>query len=78
MILDTESTIQEALNTAMKGRTTLVIAHRLSTLAHLSRIIVLKDGQIIEDGALEDLIRQGGHFAYLWTLQAGGFLPEKV
>ncbi|HNQ92500.1 MAG TPA: ABC transporter ATP-binding protein [Alphaproteobacteria bacterium] len=75
---DTEHTIQEALGTAMKGRTTLVIAHRLSTLAHLDRLVVLKDGQIIEDGTLEDLIAAGGHFAYLWNLQAGGFLPEKL
>lgn len=75
---DTEHTIQDALGTAMKGRTTLVIAHRLSTLAHLDRLVVLKDGQIIEDGTLEELIAHGGHFAYLWNLQAGGFLPEKL
>jgi ATP-binding cassette subfamily B protein len=75
---DTERLIQAALDTAMEGRTTLVVAHRLSTLAHLDRIIVMKDGKIIEDGNLQDLIALNGHFAYLWNLQAGGFLPEKV
>lgn len=75
---DTERLIQKALDTAMEGRTTIVVAHRLSTLAHLDRIIVMRDGLIIEDGNLESLIAQNGHFAYLWNLQAGGFLPEKV
>lgn len=75
---DTERLIQTALDNAMAGRTTLVVAHRLSTLAHLDRIIVMKDGEIIEDGTLQELIEKNGHFAYLWNLQAGGFLPEKV
>lgn len=75
---DTERMIQQALDTAMEGRTTMVVAHRLSTLAHLDRIIVMKGGQIVEDGNLQSLIAQNGHFAYLWNLQAGGFLPEKV
>lgn len=75
---DTERSIQSALNTAMEGRTTLVIAHRLSTLVHLDRLIVMKDGQIAEDGTLDELIAKNGHFAYLWNLQAGGFLPEKL
>lgn len=75
---DTERMIQTALDTAMEGRTTIVVAHRLSTLAHLDRIIVMKGGQIIEDGNLQSLIAANGHFAYLWNLQAGGFLPEKL
>ena len=75
---DTEHAIQKGLDVAMSGRTTLVIAHRLSTLAHLDRLIVLKDGKIVEDGTLQELMAQNGHFAYLWNLQAGGFLPEKV
>lgn len=75
---DTERLIQTALDAAMEGRTTIVVAHRLSTLAHLDRIIVMKGGQIIEDGNLQSLIAQNGHFAYLWNLQAGGFLPEKL
>lgn len=75
---DTERLIQAALDTAMEGRTTIVVAHRLSTLAHLDRIIVMKGGKIIEDGNLQSLIAENGHFAYLWNLQAGGFLPEKL
>lgn len=75
---DTERLIQSGLDAAMEGRTTIVVAHRLSTLAHLDRIIVMKDGMIIEDGNLQSLIAQNGHFAYLWNLQAGGFLPEKL
>lgn len=75
---ETERQIQSALEVAMKDRTTLVVAHRLSTLAHLDRILVMKDGQIIEDGNLQQLIEKDGHFAYLWNLQAGGFLPEKL
>lgn len=75
---DTERLIQMALDTAMDGRTTIVIAHRLSTLAHLDRIIVMKDGHIVEDGTLSELIAAKGHFSYLWNLQAGGFLPEKL
>lgn len=75
---DTERHIQSALDTAMEGRTTIVVAHRLSTLAHLDRIIVMKDGAIIEDGTLAELMSLNGHFAYLWNLQAGGFLPDKL
>lgn len=75
---DTERLIQSALNKAMEGRTTIVVAHRLSTLAHLDRIIVMKDGMIVEDGDLQELIAAGGHFAHLWNLQAGGFLPERA
>lgn len=75
---DTERLIQSALVTAMKGRTTMVIAHRLSTLARLDRLIVLKGGVIVEDGTLDELISKGGHFAYLWNLQAGGFLPKNI
>src|SRR3990167_2957902 len=58
---DTERLIQSALDAAMEGRTTIVVAHRLSTLAHLDRIIVMKDGMIIEDGNLQSLIAQNGH-----------------
>lgn len=75
---DTERLIQTALDAAMEGRTTIVVAHRLSTLAHLDRIIVMRDGDVIEDGTLPQLIAANGHFAYLWNLQAGGFLPEKL
>ncbi len=72
----TEKEIQDAMDLAMRGRTTLVIAHRLSTLAHLDRIIVMNSGQIMEDGTFETLREGNGIFAKLWNMQAGGFLPS--
>ena len=72
----TEQHIQRAMHTAMEGRTTIVIAHRLSTLSHMDRIIVLEKGEIVEDGGFTELMSAGGTFARLWALQAGGFLPE--
>jgi ATP-binding cassette subfamily B protein len=76
--LDSESEryIQQSLEVLMKGRTVLVIAHRLSTIAHLDRILVFDQGRIIEDGSHDDLLRKDGLYARLWTMQAGGFLPE--
>jgi ATP-binding cassette subfamily B protein len=62
----------------MEGRTTLVIAHRLSTLAHLDRLVVLKDGRVEEEGTLAELLAHKGHFEELWRCQADGFLPEKL
>jgi ATP-binding cassette subfamily B protein len=71
--LDTESEklIQEALSRLMKGRTSIVIAHRLSTVAELDRIIVLDDGEIIEDDTHANLIAEGGIYASLWNRQTG-------
>jgi ATP-binding cassette subfamily B protein len=71
--LDTESEklIQEALSRLMKGRTSIVIAHRLSTVAELDRIIVLDDGEIIEDDTHANLIAEGGIYAKLWNRQTG-------
>ena len=71
--LDTESErlIQGALYNLMQGRTTIVIAHRLSTVAGLDRILVLDDGKIIEDDTHANLIRQNGKYASLWNKQTG-------
>jgi ATP-binding cassette subfamily B protein len=71
--LDTESEklIQDALANLMNGRTSLVIAHRLSTVANLDRIIVLDDGKIIEDGPHAELLARGGKYAKLWNRQTG-------
>ena len=63
----TETLIQEGLDAIMKGRTSIVIAHRLSTVRHADRIIVLKKGQIIEEGNHEELLRRGGHYAELYN-----------
>jgi len=72
----TENYIQEALSLLMQNKTTLVIAHRLSTLSKMDRILVFDNGQIIEDGTHEVLVTKRGHYARMWQMQAGGFLPE--
>lgn len=72
----TEKIIQKSLDDLMKNRTTLVIAHRLSTLSHLDRILVFDQGKIVEDGTTEALLQKNGYFARLWNMQADGFLPD--
>ena len=76
--LDSESEIliQDALWKLMEGRTAIVIAHRLSTIQKMDRIIVMEDGEIIEQGTHKELIRQNGTYASLWSHQSGGFLDE--
>ncbi len=76
--LDSESevAIQRALESLMEGRTVMAIAHRLSTLRKMDRIIVLEGGQIVEDGTHESLSRAGGVYQRLWEHQAGGFLQD--
>lgn len=77
--LDSESehAIQQALTDIMVGKTVIAIAHRLSTLRQMDRILVLEAGKIIEDGTHDQLInRKNGHYARLWQMQSGGFLPD--
>jgi ATP-binding cassette subfamily B protein len=62
---DSEEAIREALNRLMQGRTVIAIAHRLSTLRNFDRIVVIKDGKVIENGAPSALIATGGHFSRL-------------
>ena len=77
--LDSESErlIQDALENLMRGRTSLVIAHRLSTVASLDRIVVLSDGAIVEDGTHAELVNAGGEYARLWSRQSGSFLGKE-
>ncbi len=76
--LDSESevAIQKALHVLMEGKTVVAIAHRLSTLREMDRIIVLEGGQIVEDGSHDQLAQAGGTYQRLWEHQAGGFLVE--
>ena len=74
---ESEALIQKSLETLMENRTSIVIAHRLSTIAKLDRIIVLKDGEIVEDGSHDELInKKRGVYAKLWARQSGGFIEE--
>ena len=76
--LDSESevAIQKALHELMEGKTVVAIAHRLSTLREMDRILVLENGKIVEDGTHQSLTKAGGTYARLWEHQAGGFLLE--
>lgn len=72
----TEQRIKKSLHEVMRHKTTIVIAHRLSTLNDMSRILVFVKGKIIEDGTLEVLLQnENSHFYKLWQMQAEGFLP---
>jgi ATP-binding cassette subfamily B protein len=73
-----ESLIQDALNTLMASRTTIVIAHRLSTIKQTDRIIVIDNGNILEQGSHEELLnKEDSLYKKLWTFQAGGFLTDE-
>jgi ATP-binding cassette subfamily B protein len=72
----TESHIQESLWDLMQGKTTIVIAHRLSTLLHMDRILVFDRGKIVEDGTHQELLSQAGLYKTLWNAQVGGFLQD--
>jgi ATP-binding cassette subfamily B protein len=73
----TEQLIQDSLQKLMADRTTIVIAHRLSTLRQMQRILVFKQGEVVEDGSHEQLMARDGYYAQLWQMQAHGFLPEQ-
>ncbi len=73
----TEKVIHESLIALMEHRTTIVIAHRLSTLKMMDRIIVFDKGKIVEEGTQRQLLKKNGYFAHLWSLQLEGFLPDK-
>jgi ATP-binding cassette, subfamily B, bacterial len=73
---DSEGKIQKGLTALMHDKTVIAIAHRLSTLSHMDRIIFLENGKIIEDGTHTGLLARKGKYARLWEMQAGGFLPS--
>ena len=75
---EVEAAIQENLGRLMRGKTVIAVAHRLSTIAALDRIVVLDKGRIVEDGTHDALIARDGLYAQLWKRQSGGFLPARL
>ncbi len=73
---ESEALVQDALKNLMAGRTSIVVAHRLSTVAALDRIVVLEEGKIVEDGTHAELSQAGGVYEGLWDRQSGAFLEE--
>jgi subfamily B ATP-binding cassette protein MsbA len=67
--LESEHMIQESLNRLTKGRTTIIVAHRLSTITHADKIVVMKDGRIVEQGRHEELLERKGVYHNLWHVQ---------
>ncbi len=74
---EVEAAIQENLYTLMEGKTVIAVAHRLSTIAAMDRLVIMDKGSIVEEGSHRELLRKGGLYASLWQRQSGGFLvPE--
>ena len=73
---ESEKLIQDALAKLMQNRTTVVVAHRLSTIQNMDRIIVLDNGEIVEQGTHQELLKEKGTYAKLWKHQSGGFLES--
>lgn len=74
---EVEAAIQESLYKLMEGKTVVAVAHRLSTIAAMDRLIVMDQGRIVEEGDHATLLAQGGLYARLWSHQSGGFLVEE-
>ncbi|MDR1026981.1 MAG: ABC transporter ATP-binding protein/permease [Rickettsiales bacterium] len=73
---ETERLIQKSFNEISRGKTTIVIAHRLSTLRHMDRIVVMSRGQIAESGTHSELVAKNGLYARLWKMQSDGFINQ--
>jgi ATP-binding cassette subfamily B protein len=73
----TEKKIQESLTYLMQGKTVIVIAHRLSTVLHMDRIIVFDKGKVVEEGNHATLLKNNGYYKNLWAMQQDGLLPEE-
>ena len=72
----TENVFQDSLRALMQGKTTIISAHRLSTLLQMDRILVFDKGEIVQDGTHDQLLKKPGQYQILWSAQVGGFLPE--
>ncbi len=76
---ESEALIQDALQVLMEGKTVIAIAHRLSTVMKMDRIIVIEDGKVVTSGTHDDLVaHEGGLYKKLWEIQAGGFLTGEL
>jgi ATP-binding cassette subfamily B protein len=75
---EVEASIQTALSRVMQGKTVLAIAHRLSTLSEMDRIIVLDNGKIVESGSHKALLARDGLYAQFWSRQSGGFIETRA
>ncbi len=75
---EVEAAIQENLNRLMEGKTVIAVAHRLSTIAALDRLVVLDGGKIVEEGTHDQLVARDGLYAQLWKRQSGGFLASSL
>ncbi len=75
---EVEAAIQQTLSDVMEGKTVIAIAHRLSTLASMDRIVVLDAGRIVEDGSHDDLLAKDGLYARYWSRQSGGFIQAQA
>ena len=75
---EVEAAIQESLDSLMHGKTVIAIAHRLSTIAAMDRLVVMDQGQIVEQGTHQELLARGGIYAKLWSHQSCGFLGESA
>jgi len=60
----------------MQNKTTLVVAHRLSTLLRMDRILVFNHGQVVEEGSHDELLQKKQLYSRMWNMQVGGFLPD--
>jgi ATP-binding cassette subfamily B multidrug efflux pump len=73
---EVEQAIQENLYALMEGKTVIAVAHRLSTIAAMDRLVIMDKGHIVEEGSHKELLAKGGLYAALWQRQSGGFLIE--